>query len=259
MTFAPSATFGYDLFQPNPSGKNRGTYLFTLSAGVPQWSGLAVSNDCYTPTIVDPSGQFAYYSTFVSSGLDSLVPNTVDPMRGALTELPGYGPPLTVESGPGPPIIDPFGQFLYSIDGNLIDGYTIAPFNGGVSEIPGMPGASPAGAISMLISPDGQFAYITASDGLYTYSVDSIGALHSVGSPVPLQIAAGQALAAPGVTTATQIDPSGQFLYVSASAGSGQQGIYAYMRDANTGALTLVPGSPFAVTSQTVPLQLALY
>jgi 6-phosphogluconolactonase (cycloisomerase 2 family) len=55
-----------------------------------------------------------------------------------------------------------------------------------------------------------------------------------------------------------QLDPSGQFLYVSASAGAGQQGVFVYKRDASTGALTLVPGSPFAVTSQSVLLQLAV-
>lgn len=259
VTFAPSGTFGYDLLEPNLAGKNAGTYVFALSAGVPQWSGLAVSNDCDTPTVVDPSGQFAYYG-MLFLGVDTLIANTVNSTTGGLTELPGYGPPVMVESGPGPADIDPFGRFLYSIDGQLIDGYSIASFNGGVAEIAGMPITPPAGVmISMLISPDGQFACISAADGLYTYSVDSFGALHSVALPVPLQIAAGQTLSAPGVTTSTQIDPSGQFLYVSASAGSGQQGIYAYKRDASTGALTLVPGSPFAVTSQTVPLQLALH
>jgi 6-phosphogluconolactonase (cycloisomerase 2 family) len=162
-----------------------------------------------------------------------------------------------VESGPGPATTDPYGRFVYSIRGNLIDGYTVDPVTGDVADIG--PFAGPAAAISMLISPDGRFAYVTASGGLYSYSIDDTGRLNSSGSPVALQIAGGQTLAAPGVTTATQIDPSGQFLYVSASAGSSQQGIYAYMRDASTGALTLVPGSPFAVTSQTVPLQLALY
>ena len=255
LTFAPSGDFGYDLSEPNPAGKNGGTYVFTLSAGVPQWSGLAVSNDCDTPTTVDPSGQFAFYGMAMSGDVDTLIPNTVDSTTGGLTELPGYGPPLVVENGPGPAVVmDPAGRFVYSIRGITVDGYGIGPA-GDVAAIAGMPLELSADAISMLISPDGQFAYVTTSDGLYTYSIDPTGAFHSVGAPV----SAGQAVAAPGITTATQIDPSGQFLYVSASAGSGQQGIYAYTRDSGTGALTLVPGSPFAVTSQTVPLQLALY
>ena len=254
VTFAPSGTFGYDLLGANPA-QNNGTYVFTLSAGVPQWSGLAVPDDCDTPTVVDPSGQFAYYA-MLFLGADNLIANTVDSTTGGLTELPGYGPPFVVESGPGPANIDPFGRFLFSIRGNLIDAYIINPMTGDLQD--NGPYAGPAAAISMLISPDGRFAYVTASGGVYAYSIDDTGVLNSLGSPVALQIP-GQSLAAPGITTATQIDPSGQFLYVSASVGSSQQGIYAYTRDANTGALTLVPGSPFAVTSQTVPLQLALH
>ena len=256
VTFAPSGTFGYDLLGANPA-QNNGTYVLTTTSGVPQLSGLAVPNDCATPTIVDPSGQFADYGTFRGSGLDSLVANTVDPTTGALTALFGYAPPAIVEGGPGPPTIDPFGRFLYSLYGDSIVGYAINSVSGAIAYIEQF--AGPPAAISMLISPDGQFAYVTASGGLYIYSIDSNGLLNSVGSPVSLPIAAGQTLAAPGVTTATQIDPSGQFLYASASAGSGEQGIYAYMRDASTGALTLVPGSPFAVTSQTAPLQLVLH
>ena len=119
-----------------------------------------------------------------------------------------------------------------------------------------------------MFSPDGQFAYVAASGGLYSYSIGlyghptvDFGQLSPLGrgQPIALQIAAGQRLAAPGVTTEIAIDPSGQFLYVSASVGSGQQGIYAYKRDAGTGMLALIPGSPFAVPSQSVPLQLAVY
>jgi hypothetical protein len=68
-----------------------------------------------------------YYGTFRGSGLDSLVANTVDPTTGALTALPGYAPPPVVESGPGPPTIDPFGRFLYSLYGDDIAAYAINP------------------------------------------------------------------------------------------------------------------------------------
>jgi hypothetical protein len=50
----------------------------------------------------------------------------------------------------------------------------------------------------MLISPDAQFAYVSATEGLYTYSIDAFGTLSPVGTPVPLQIAVGQDFAAPG-------------------------------------------------------------
>jgi hypothetical protein len=265
VTFSPSGTVGYALLGGSPT-HNNGTYAFAISSGVPQSLGQ-VPNDCYAPTVVDPSGQFAYYSKFWGSNSDpgySLVANEVDPTTAALTAV---SPPTdVVEVDPVPAAVDPFGRgvlsfYSYQNVGNKsIVGYGIDPYTGDFSA-----GwwfteavAAPTAPISMLISPDGRFAYITASGGLYTYSIDDTGMVNLVGSPVALQIAAGQTPAT-GVTTATQLDPSGQFLYASASAGSGQQGIYGYTRDALTGALTLIPGSPFAVTSQTVPLQLAIY
>jgi 6-phosphogluconolactonase (cycloisomerase 2 family) len=262
VTFAPSGTFGYTLIEANPTANNGGTYTFTIAAGAPQALGAAVPQACATPTTVDPSGQFAYYGTFDSGDLYSLVPSTVNPTTGALTTVPGYGPPRLVESGQGPATFDPFGRFVYVFGGDAIYGYRINPFGGGlgIGGVPDLvsPDFLPYAPISMLISPDGRFAYVGATEGLYTYSIDAFGTLSPVGTPVPLQIAVGQKFAAPGVTTAMQLDPSGQFLYVSASAGAGQQGVFVYKRDASTGALTLVPGSPFAVTSQSVPLQLAV-
>jgi hypothetical protein len=259
VAFTPGGTFGYDFLGASQT-QNDGTYVFAVASGVPQ-SLSQVPNDCDTPTVIDPSGKIAYYGTLNTTGDYTLIPSSVDPTTGALTELGGYGPPLVIPVGPGPASFDPFGRFLYSIVGQAIYGWVaIGTAGGTIQGIAGIPIWPPAGVMfSILISPDGQFAYITASDGLYTYSIDNFGLLHSAGAPVPLQIAAGQTFAAPGVTTSTQIDASGRFLYVGASAGSGQQGIYAYTRDAGTGALTPVTGSPFAVTSQTVPLQLALH
>jgi 6-phosphogluconolactonase (cycloisomerase 2 family) len=260
VTFAPSGTFGYTLIAANRTANNGGTYAFTIAAGAPQALGAAVPQACATPTTVDPSGQFAYYGTFDTGNVYSLIPSTVNPTTGALATVPGYGAPRLVESGQGPATFDPFGRFVYVFGGDVIYGYRINPFDGGlgISGVPDLvsPDFLPYAPISMLISPDGQFAYVGATEGLYTYSIDAFGTLSPVGTPVSLQMAVGQKFAPPGITTAMQLDPSGQFLYVSASAGAGQQGIFAYARDASTGALTLVSGSPFAVTSQTVPLQL---
>ena len=261
VTFAPSGTFGYDLLEANAAADNGGTYVFSVSSGAPQLTGVTVSSACVTPTTVDPSGQFAYYGIAGADSTYSLTAATVNQTTGALTVVPGSVPS---ESGPSIAVTDPFGRFVYILSGpsgTFIYGYTIDPASGDVTEIPGMPITPPAGAISLVISPDGQFAYVAASGGLYAYSIAGGvggGALTLVGSPVALQITAGPVAAALGVTSATQIDPSGQFLYASATAGSGQQGIYAFTRDPSTGALTLIPGSPFAVTSQTVPLQLAV-
>jgi hypothetical protein len=104
----------------------------------------------------------------------------------------------------------------------------------------------------MIIEPTGHFAYVIGSTSsgvtgaaLYTYSLNaSTGALSPVGTPVALDYLNSVRL---------QIDPSGQFAYITTAVpplppiGPLEVGIYAYAIDASTGALTLVPGSPFVV------------
>ncbi len=84
------------------------------------------------------------------------------------------------------------------------------------------------------------FAYVANADTLSTYAIDpsTHGITAQVGSPLPFP----SSFFAGGIQFVT--DPSGQFLYVLDYAG-----IYAYAINRNTGVLTAVPGSPFAVAS----------
>ncbi len=195
---------------------------------------------------MDPSGQFAYASSggFPTSALGApaagavgrgLFAYTIDATSGALTEV-GGSTSLYVA---GAVITDPFGRFVYALDGDNIYAFTIDSTTGALTAVAGNPIAFPSATSSMAIEPTGHFAYITGLSGIYIYSIDaSTGRLTHVGSPVAVQLAAGARL---------QIDPSGQFVYVSPGYTSApSQGIYAYTMDSTTGALTLVPGSPFA-------------
>src|SRR5580658_2226187 len=92
----------------------------------------------------------------------------------------------------------------------------------------------------MTIGPDGHFAYVTESTGIYVYSIDvTTGVLSAVTADTPA------ALTAP---LAVQIDPSGQFAYTIAATGANATGVYGFSINANTGALALIPGSPFAAS-----------
>jgi hypothetical protein len=265
ISFAPSGMFGYAANEASMPGNNEGTWVFTLASGAPAALGSAVSQACGTPVTVDPSGQFAYYAIAVADNtptmnsccVHELVASTVNSTTGGLTSVPGTSP-LSIGGGQGPAVTDPFGRFVYVLDGDVIWAFTIDSASGALTPITGSPFAFPSDSLSMAIAPDGQFAYIAATDGLYTYSIDaSTGALSEVGSPVALQIGP-DPLSAVVDPSILQIDPSGQFAYVSASAGAGVQGIYAYAIDATTGALTEVSGSPFAITTQGVPLETAV-
>jgi 6-phosphogluconolactonase len=266
VTFAPSGAFGYASNYASGPAANEGTWVINLSSSAaPESLGALVTGACNRPVTVDPSGQFAYYAIAVPlTGSQAgcctyqLVSSTVDSTDGTVTAVAGTSP-IPIGGGQGPATFDPFGRFVYVLDGDMIYGFTINPSSGALTSIAGSPFSFPDDSLLMLMSPDGRFAYIIATAGLYTYSIDpSTGALAAAGTPVPLQISVGNAYDG-GITSAAQIDPSGQFLYVSASAGAGEQGIYAYALDASTGAPTLIPASPFAVTAQNLdPLQIAI-
>ena len=99
---------------------------------------------------------------------------------------------------PSPAAFDPFGRFIYLLDGELIYGFIIDPVSGALTAIAGSPFSFPSDALSMQFSPDGQFTYVTATAGLYTYSVaPGTGVLSAAGVAVPLEYNEGGATVPP--------------------------------------------------------------
>jgi 6-phosphogluconolactonase (cycloisomerase 2 family) len=236
VSFYPSGVFGFAANAAVAAVSNVGTWTFTIDAttGAPSL-GSSVSGGCGGPVTIDPSGQFAYV---VSAGLSAY---TIDPESGALNPVPGTSPPIDVGATLA---VDPFGRFVYGFGGGKVWVFTIDPSNGVPTALAGNPFAFPPTATSMVIEPTGNIAYVTvginaADQGIYAYAIDpATGSLASVGNPVALQL---------GYNAPLQIDPSGQFAYVTGSSGASAAAIYGYAINANTGALTLVAGSPFAV------------
>jgi 6-phosphogluconolactonase len=221
--------------------------------------GGFVTTACQFPGAVsiDPSGQFAYVTAISGSEGEGIYAYQIDATTGALTPVPGSpfsAPGAPGDSAFGPPLtIDPTGRFLYTTAGvSEIFAFNIDPATGALTPIAGSPfvTASATAAYAMTIAPGGQFAYVTqGTDNVYTINIYAInattGALTATGaSPVP----------AVNVGAPVQIDPSGQFAYILGPVGptdedSSQTGIYAYSINADTGALTPVPGSPYAASA----------
>jgi len=109
---------------------------------------------------------------------------------------------------------------------------------------------------SAVLTPNGEFLYQdTVYPGTDSPTTGEIEGFASSGATGALSPAAGSPFpsTAPGTASLLQmaIDPGGRFLYVSyqyfvTNVGM-DGGVAAYSIDANSGALTAVPGSPFAV------------
>jgi len=167
---------------------------------------------------------------------------SINQTTGALSAVAGspfttglFSVPAGLGTAPGSPM-----SFLYAADVGGIDGYSVDPTTGLPTLILGSP--FPSGTnLWLTVDPSGKFLYSTDQDppgGIFAFTIDSTGALTRVaGSPFTI----------PGQTVSNSqpagIVDTGKFVYAGLSA-TGQ--IAAFSIVSATGALTPVPGSPFA-------------
>jgi 6-phosphogluconolactonase len=179
--------------------------------------------------------------------------------NGVLTQLPGLSP---VFSGAGASglAVDATGRFLYvanSFASNLpllptignISGFNIDPVTGGLSPILGSPFAATTGTgpTELTIDPSGKFVYATtpgSSFSIWCFTITPANGQLVAVTNSPFSLAAGGLFAL--------FDPTTNFFYIGNGGQSGS-GINAYTYNLNTGAPTLISGSPFSIGSPPSP------
>jgi hypothetical protein len=149
--------------------------------------------------------------------------------------------------------VDPSGKFAYVVNvclnlsfgcvpNGTVSAYTIDSTTGALSPVPGSPFATGADPESVAVDPSGKFAYVTSYSGTVSvYTINSI-----TGDLIP---APGSPFAANLSPVSVAVDPSGKFAYVANYCGNGGCSIgavSAFNINTTTGALTPVPGSPYA-------------
>jgi 6-phosphogluconolactonase (cycloisomerase 2 family) len=233
--------------------------------------------------VVDPSGKFLIAPDFCAADVDVYSIGA----DGALTAVAGSPFAVTSGNAPESAWIDPTGKFVYVTEGTGGPG-TISAFSisaaGALTEITGSPFASGGDSFTVDGTPDGKFLYVSdktngkivaftinATSGaltpLSTPSFDSGTCWFSVATGGKLLFATdcvgdvgtfvlnadGTLTAAAGSPTLTGADgvypvigdPSGKFVYIGEDTNPGR--IFAYQYT-SAGALSAVPGSPFAAT-----------
>jgi len=183
----------------------------------------------------DPALQrYAYVSTF----LNGLTPVSIDPATGKLSKLSAS--PINPGGQLYAVSVDPAQRFVYTADQatKKINTYSIAT-DGSLPALPNSSVAIAGRPTSLTLDVQGRFAYLASSDedkGIYAFKIDSTsGALTAVGDPVQL------ADSSPAYVAA---EPTGHFVYASLN---GVFGIRGYRVDQTSGALSELPGSPFAL------------
>jgi len=140
----------------------------------------------------------------------------------------------------------PNGKYAYVVGfEGVVSGFSIAG-DGSLAAISGSPFSVAPGSVQALTDAAGNFLFVVNGLSVSAFAINSAsGTLTAVGQPVALP---GSTLPAPGFAATT---PAANFLYVPLTGGNA---VAAYSFDGTTGALTAVPGSPFAVGSMPLTL-----
>jgi 6-phosphogluconolactonase (cycloisomerase 2 family) len=187
-----------------------------------------------------PPPRFLYSSDSKDNRIDEY---NINPTTGVITptlqgSVPAGSQPRAIASDQG-------GFRLYVASSGEVSGYFINRDDGGLQPVPGASGAVTGTPATIVVHPSGDFIYapvfVSESDNVvYAFAVQANGALVPVpGSPFSTNFPSPYNVAA---VTAAAIDPTGNFLYVTAY---GTSYVDAYHIDKANGSLTPVPGEPF--------------
>jgi 6-phosphogluconolactonase len=169
-----------------------------------------------------------------------------DSSTGALT--PVSGSPYNTGMGSRAIAKDPVRAHIYVANSQSgdISAFAMDATSGALTPLSG-PTAVEVGIDAMAIDPLGQFMYVVSgnSSNLWIFSIASSGALTSLpGMPIVLSSSG-------VVSSSVLIDPSGKYLYVTASSSASVIGsIFGFSRDTSTGELVTLPGFSIPVAGQ---------
>ena len=173
---------------------------------------------------------------------------SINASSGALT--PVNNSPFSISGIADSIAVDPTDRFVYvTYDSNLIDGFALAA-SGALTELSDAPYVAPESFVSFVaVDPSGQFVYASGGTNILGSNVLVFGLNSSTGSLTSL----GNIPGAPGFNElAISKGPTGvtytpQFAYVAGGGGTnGANNISGYSISPSSGALSPLPGSPFA-------------
>jgi len=197
-----------------------------------------------------PGTEFVY----VGDNVGAIHGFSIDSNSGVLTPVPG-GPFMITTLAAASDVrlaADPSGSALYATSagtgGPNVVAFTINPTTGALTSVAANQTLSiPAGKIA--VDPKGKNAYVIPDPSgnaaeVFGFSIDSTthGLTPLLNQPTPL-------LGIPHDITA---DPSGAFVYITFEGTPGDE-IAGFSRDVNNGALSVLPGPPFANTGGDSP------
>ena len=235
---------------------NQNTGALTQAPGSPFPAGLSPQS-----VTADLTGQFVYVANGYHNGTGTVSAYSVDQSTGSLTPVPGSPFSVPVDQSksgfPAPGTMPcsvtvhatSTGQALHVADAFQADiwEYLIDETTGALALSPASPFSVPGGPYSVKADFNGQFIY--ASNRYPTYPNGSVAGYTMDAVTGSLTAVSGSPFLAGQVPVGLAVDSGGRFVY-TANQGTWSNNfagtVSAYAIDAHSGALTSVPGSPFA-------------
>jgi len=215
---------------------------------------------CSTLEFAHKETQRLQYAYVTNARSDTVSAYSIDASSGAMAPVPGS--PFAAGNNPNTVAVNPAGTFAYVANGGAsvlngpgtVSAYRVDAATGALTPVPGSPFAAGRYPSSIAVNPAGTFVYVTNGDDntISAYRIHaSTGALTPIpGSPFAgtLSISFSPFVGAPVAKYAPEpscitINPAGTFAYV---ANFGGDSVSAYRITPATGALTMLPDSPFA-------------
>jgi 6-phosphogluconolactonase len=181
-----------------------------------------------------------YYAYVANYGTNTVSGYSIDATTGAWTAVPGSPFATNARSTPISVAADPTGKYAYLVglmnqNSGYVSAYTIDPASGRLTAIAGSPFLV-GNCWCIAFDPEGRFVYLAE----YPSQVRAFDIRLSQGALTSEISVFG--IGGEGSNFSIIADASGlNRLYVANT----EIGVYGYNIDATTGALTLIPGSPF--------------
>jgi YD repeat-containing protein len=188
---------------------------------------------------IDPTGKFLYAANSASNSISAYA---IDSGTGTLT--PVNGSPFAVGSVPKGLAAEPTGKFLYVVNSANVAAYGIDASSGALSLIPGSLFPVGTQASSIAVDPSGKFAYVIGSNEITMFAIDSVNGTLAARRSFRSRGAISDGVSMAITSRAAPFAFTPKFAYV---ANNGDNTVSANRIDPITGALSTVPGSPFAV------------
>ncbi len=193
------------------------------------------------PPPPQPGAGETLYAGTTSGGI---VAFGVDANSGALTAISGS--PFTAGTGAAHLAIDQASKVLYATSAvagpNNIQAFTVNTSTGALSSpVPSFSGSVPG---QIVLDPAGKNAYVIPDPSANQPIISSFSIAPSTHVLTPLP---NQPMGVAGIPQGLALDPSGKFLYITFSGTAGDE-IAGRTRDATTGELSIIQGSPFGNT-----------